>query len=92
MMPAHNLRPWRDLVGSVNPLADEYLSKAQAAEDAEDWCPGHAWVHRKNHCDLCGEPLTEDDRAEVVDTTTDAHLIVHAEPCSYEHGDRYALA
>lgn len=58
-------------------------------------------------CDLCGEHLPEphdadfldhlaarpgDAPAEVVDTQTGEHLLVHSEPCSYEHGERYVLA
>jgi hypothetical protein len=58
--------------------------------------PGHIWRHGPNQCDLCGEGLGGDRPseacAEVVDIHTGDRLIVHAEPCSYEHGDRYRVA
>lgn len=66
--------------------------------DGSEVFPGPTGVRRYEACDICGEGLGDEARAEVIDTSlpepvrSTLHLIVHAEPCSYEHGDRYKLA
>jgi hypothetical protein len=71
-----------------------YAGMMPAPDD--DRAPGHNWRYGVNQCDLCGEGLggncPHEASAEVVDTQTGDRLIVHAEPCSYEHGDRYEVA
>ena len=89
--PTTKLRADSGTTGSASLSAGSGL----CARSTDSSAPGHPWKYGADCCDICGEGLFDkesDSAAEVTDTQTGERLIVHAEPCAFEHGDRYVVA